>query len=129
MNHSIEARVPFLDHRLVEFAHNLPDNFLEKNGVNKLIMREAFKNLIPEEILNRRDKMGYTTPEENWVKHEKPDYFRQKIAESIDISHGIIKDSALIYFDRVVDGTSPFDYTYWRIILFAEWINKFNIKI
>lgn len=60
--HSIEARVPFLDHRLVEFNQNLPDNFLEQGGVTKRILRHAMRGLLPEDIRNRKDKMGFTTP-------------------------------------------------------------------
>jgi len=129
MSHSVEARVPFLDHRLVEFTYNLPDNFLERNGVNKLIMREALKTLLPEKTINRRDKMGYTTPEEKWVIQDNPALFRQKISECVDLSKGIIKPIALNYFDRIVKGKYPFDYTYWRLILFGEWIRKFNVGI
>ena len=72
MAHSVEARVPFLDHRLVEFTNSLPDEFLEKDGINKRVMREAMKSLIPEKIKNRKDKMGFITPEELWVKQENP---------------------------------------------------------
>lgn len=129
MAHSVEARVPFLDHRLVEFSYNLPDDFLEKNGVTKRVMRESMNSLLPESIKNRKDKMGFTTPEELWVKHENPSLFRAKISEAINASDGIIRPGALNYFDKVVDGSLPFDYTYWRLILFSEWIKKFQVKI
>lgn len=129
MAHSVEARVPFLDHRLVEFTYNLPDDFLEKDGINKRIMREALIDLLPDKIKNRKDKMGYITPEELWVKKENPAFFRQKIAEAITITDGIIKPEVLTYFDNVVNGSLPFDYTYWRIILFSEWIKKYQVNI
>lgn len=129
MANSVEARTPFLDHRLVEFAYNLPDDFLEKDGVNKRIMREAFDSLIPEQIKNRKDKMGFTTPEEMWVRKEKPTLFRKKLEEAIELTDGIVKPGALDYFDAVVNGKYKFDYTYWRLILFSLWIKKFSIKI
>jgi asparagine synthase (glutamine-hydrolysing) len=129
MAHSVEARVPFLDHRLVEFTYNLPDDFLEKDGITKRVMREAMTGLLPEKIKNRRDKMGYTTPEEHWVRNENPDVFRSKILEAINITNGIIKPEALKYFDSVLSGKLPFDYTYWRIILLGEWIKRFQIRI
>ena len=129
MAHSVEARVPFLDHRLVEFASSLPDDFLEKDGVNKRVMREAFDGLIPDIIKNRRDKMGFITPEEMWVRKENPAVFRKKIEEAVEVTNGIIKPGALRYFDQVVSGGQKFDYTYWRLILFSEWIKKFDIKI
>ena len=129
MANSVEARSPYLDHRLVEFAYNLPHNFLEKDGVNKRIMRESFKSIIPEQIKNRKDKMGFITPEEMWVRKENPTLFRNKLKEAIELTDGIIKPRALDYFDGVVDGKYKFDYTYWRLILFGLWINKFNIKL
>lgn len=129
MAHSVEARVPFLDHRLVEFAYNLPDNFLEKDGVTKRVMREAMNGLLPEKIKSRKDKMGFTTPEELWVKKENPALFRKKISEAITVTNSIIKPDALNYFDDVVSGKLAFDYTYWRLILFSEWVQKFQVKI
>lgn len=129
MAHSIEARVPLLDHRLVEFAYNLPDDFLEKDGVTKRVMREAMSGLIPDKIKNRKDKMGFTTPEELWVKKENPMFFRKKISEAINVTNGIIKPDALLYFDNVINEKYNFDYTYWRIILFSEWLQKFKIVL
>ncbi len=129
MAHSVEARVPFLDHRLVEFSYNLADDFLEKDGVTKRIMREAMNDLLPEEIKNRKDKKGFVTPEESWVKTENPILFRSKISEAVNMTDGIIKPEALKYFDRIVSGEVPFNYTYWRIIQFNEWIQKFKVKI
>lgn len=128
MAHSMEARVPFLDHRLVEFAYNLQDDFLEKDGITKRVMREAMTDILPEKIKNRTDKMGFTTPEEYWVKKENPTYFRAKISEAISISDGIIKPEALKYFDKILSGKIPFDYTYWRIILFSQWMQKFHVN-
>lgn len=129
MAHSIEARVPFLDHRLVEFAYSLPDDFLDKDGVTKRVMREAMDNLLPEKIKNRKDKMGFTTPEELWVKKEKPDFFRKWILEAISVTDGIIKPESVAYFDRLVKGEVPFDYTYWRMIMFSEWIKQFSVIV
>jgi hypothetical protein len=73
--------------------------------------------------------MGFITPEEKWVREDNPKMFRNKIVEAIAISKGIIKPEALSYFDRIVSGEIPFDYTYCRIILFAEWINCFKINL
>jgi asparagine synthase (glutamine-hydrolysing) len=131
MAHSVEARVPFLDHRLVEFTYNLPDDFLERDGVTKRVMREALSDLLPEKIKNRKDKMGFTSPEELWiwVKQINPALFRQKISEAVAITDGIIKPGALTYFDKLVDGKAPLDYTYWRLFFFSEWVKKFQVKI
>jgi asparagine synthase (glutamine-hydrolysing) len=129
MASSVEARVPFLDHRLVNFAYNLPDNFLDCNGVTKRVMRHAMSNLLPETIRDRKDKMGFATPEEHWVRNESSKLFRKGIAQTIDITNGLIKNDALLYFDKIVEGKVPFDYTYWRMILLGEWVKKFQLKV
>jgi asparagine synthase (glutamine-hydrolysing) len=70
MAHSIEARVPFLDYRLVEFFFKLPAEQKIHQGFNKVIMRKALKGIIPEEVRTRTDKMGFVTPERVWLTHE-----------------------------------------------------------
>lgn len=129
MANSVEARVPFLDHRLVEFCYNLPDDYLEKDGVTKRILREALKGILPVPVKERRDKMGFVTPEEKWVKNSNPEFFRTKIGDAVEITNKLIKPESIRYFDRMVAGKEPFDYTYWRLIIFSEWMQKFDIKI
>ncbi len=65
MYHSIEVRVPFLDHQLVEYLSALPPHFKLDKKVNKPLLVNGIKNLVPPEILNRR-KMGFTFPFEKW---------------------------------------------------------------
>jgi asparagine synthetase B (glutamine-hydrolysing) len=67
MAHSREVRLPFLDHRLVEFAFSLPDERLLRNGWTKWILREAFPDLVPSAIRERLDKVAYQTPEQRWL--------------------------------------------------------------
>lgn len=68
MAHGVEARLPFLDHQLVEFLLSLSPEKLIKNGVRKKIMRDALGSLLPLKILNRYDKLGFTTPQEIWME-------------------------------------------------------------
>lgn len=127
MAFSVEARVPFLDYRLIEFIYSLPSSFLDKNGVTKRILRDSMSGIIPDKIRDRKDKKGFITPEERWIKEDATSFFRKKVEEAVDGTMGIIKPGVLSYFDSVVSGKVPFDYTYWRIILFSEWMKKFNI--
>src|SRR5438105_3589136 len=62
MAHSIEARLPFLDHRLAEFAFSLPDNWKMRGPWNKFVLREAMAGRIPENVRKRADKMGFRVP-------------------------------------------------------------------
>ena len=70
MAHSREARVPFLDYRIMEFVMHLPEDFIIKKGMTKSILRDAVKNIIPPEIFQRRDKIGFATPEAEWLRDE-----------------------------------------------------------
>ena len=68
MAHSREVRLPFLDHNLVEFVFKLPDRFLVRDGWTKWIVREAFRDVVPPEISNRVDKVGYMPPQDRWLQ-------------------------------------------------------------
>lgn len=69
MAFSIEARVPFLDYRLVEFIFSLPDNMKIRKGLRKAVLRDAMKNIVPDSILERKDKIGFATAEFQWLNN------------------------------------------------------------
>jgi asparagine synthase (glutamine-hydrolysing) len=66
MHFSREVRLPFLDHRLVEFSLSLPDDSLFYRGESKWILRRAMRGIVPDPILDRRDKVGFATPWKQW---------------------------------------------------------------
>lgn len=66
MAFSIESRVPYLDYRLVEFAFGLPPEWKIDEGTTKVVLREAARGVIPEEVRTRTDKVGFATPEAKW---------------------------------------------------------------
>lgn len=129
MAHSVEARVPFLDHNLVEFSQCLDLDQLVSDNSPKAILVDSMVDILPEIVRKRKDKLGFLTPEERWVKHDFTNEFRILMEESIQSSKGIIKKDALVYFDRVVSGELPFDFTYWRIIAFGKWMKIFNVDL
>ncbi|MDE3249636.1 MAG: asparagine synthase (glutamine-hydrolyzing), partial [Bacteroidota bacterium] len=69
MMHSIESRLPFLDHRLVEFTTSLPDQFIIRKGATKAVLRSALKDILPPGIHNRHSKLGFPGPEEPLLAH------------------------------------------------------------
>jgi asparagine synthase (glutamine-hydrolysing) len=71
MFYSIEARVPFLDHRIVEKTLSLPPEQLIKNGTTKNILRESMIDILPEKIRKRQDKIGFETPEADWFRKDE----------------------------------------------------------
>ena len=82
MAHSREVRLPFLDHRLVEFVFRLPDQLLMRDGWTKWILREAFRGIVPAAITDRIDKLGYMPPQKRWLGNRAwPDVMVQQLAE------------------------------------------------
>lgn len=123
---SVESRTPFMDYRLVEFNLGLPEDFIYKRGVRKTILRDAMHGVIPAAIENRRDKMGFVTPEEVWMKGEGKEWFITEIDKACTQF-----DSTLLHADRVkqhvaemMAGKRQFDFMPWRIICFNKWYNS-----
>lgn len=82
MWHSIESRVPFLDHNLVERTLSLPSEDKIRNGTTKYFFREAMKGVLPEKIRLRQDKIGFATPSEEWFRSQNFKDFITEILSS-----------------------------------------------
>jgi asparagine synthase (glutamine-hydrolysing) len=67
MAFSREVRLPFLDHRLVEYGFGLPPDLLLNRAVTKVTLREAMRGIVPDEVLNRKDKLAYAPPQKKWI--------------------------------------------------------------
>lgn len=76
MANSLEVRAPFLDYRILEFSASLPSSYKIVGSQKKIILREAFKKLLPESILNRR-KQGFSVPLDSWFRNNLRDYARE----------------------------------------------------
>ena len=120
MRFSVESRVPFLTTSLADFAFSLPENYLLSDlGETKHIFRAAMRGLVPDEILDRRDKVGFATPEIEWLSQifsTSTDW----IIEDEEISflrHDVIRKE----FKRVLSGQAPFSMQAWRWINYYKW--------
>jgi asparagine synthase (glutamine-hydrolysing) len=126
MNFSVESRTPFSDdNALLDFAMNLPATFKIKNGVRKHILRDAAKNILPAQILNRTDKIGFQTPESEWLKSlvaEIPNLIESNINPFVDTKL-IKKDLASI----IRNPTSHESSRLLRFVFFSQWKKICNI--
>jgi len=77
MAHSVEARLPFLDYRLVELVFSLAPEWKLRGPLNKFVLREAMRERIPESVRARRDKMGFPTPAARWIANDLYPEFRR----------------------------------------------------
>ena len=69
MSYSVEVRLPFLDYKLVDYANSLPMNFKVKNHIGKYILRESVKDILPNEIYESKNKIGFAIPIDKIIKH------------------------------------------------------------
>lgn len=129
MAHSIESRVPFLDHRLVEFVLGLPDEFKLHRGITKRVQRAAMEGVLPEEVRDRTDKMGFVTPEESWMLDTMADEFERRIGVAVERSQGIVTAEAIALFRKMRRREVPFSFVPWRLISFGEWMHRFEVSI
>jgi asparagine synthase (glutamine-hydrolysing) len=77
MAHGIESRVPLLDHVLIEFAATIPADIKFKNGTLKNLLKSTYSNVLPKEIVNRRDKMGFPVPLKEWFANELKEFVNE----------------------------------------------------
>ena len=123
MAFTIESRLPFLDHRLVEYTYSLPFNFKIKNGITKYILRDSMKSITPDSILERTDKKGFTTPGEvKWLKGPLKNLLEISnliyINEICDIN---IVSKLIIDF---IEGNNKNASQIWRIVMLNEWLKQ-----
>lgn len=120
MRFSIESRVPFLTTDLADLLLTLPEHFLiAQNGETKHVFRAAMRGIVPDDVLDRKDKIGFATPEKDWLMGMAPT-IRNWLSVPIDLP--FINQSALLReFDQVVKGTKPFSWQVWRWVNFCRW--------
>ncbi len=119
---SVESRTPFMDYRLMEFNLGLPERFVYRDGVRKTILRKAMHNIIPASIENRKDKMGFVTPEEVWLKGEGKEWFLNAIDYACKAFPDIINAAELKdYVAAVMTGKEPFSTIPWRVASLGLW--------
>jgi asparagine synthase (glutamine-hydrolysing) len=129
MAHSIEARVPFVDYRVMEMALGLPDDAKLAGGVTKRVLRTGLENVLPPEVRDRTDKIGFATAEEHWLRRERPDDFRAALRRAIGASDGVLRASAMHLLEDVIGGRRPFSFLPWRMISFGAWMERFGVRV
>lgn len=129
MAFSVEARVPFLDYRVVELCINLPDSEKLGGGVSKSVLRRSMRGTVPDAILDRRDKLGFVTAERLWVTRDMAARFREELAEAVVLMREILSPAIIDRFDEVVAGHRAFDHRYWRAICAARWLRTFGVRL
>ena len=123
MRFAVEARVPFLDHRLVEAAAALPDRLRIDRGVTKIVLRRAATGLVPDEVRLDRRKIGFAVPQVAWMTAALP-AIRASLERSPAIEAGLLDRAgvaALLAMPVGPDGGSGL----WRALSIDRWLRRF----
>lgn len=127
MWYSIESRVPFLDHNIVERTLSLPSEKIINKATTKVILRKAMKGVLPEKIRNRQDKIGFATPWEKWFRTEN---FTKLISEILNSKsfreRGYLKPEKCIKaYQSHMDGKVNIAKEIWKWINLELWFREF----
>ena len=127
MTSSIENRVPFLSIPLVDFLLSLPETFFySDDGLTKNIFRDSMKGIVPNKILNRKDKIGFETPQQNWLLSNSSSI--KRIIKNSTIFNFIDKELLLIEFEKVIKGKKVFTSRVWRWLNFLRWADLLPVN-
>lgn len=124
---SLESRVPFLDHHLVEKVFSTSSHQIINKGMTKYILREAMKGIIPENIRTRQDKVGFETPEDEWFRTEKFKIFIYDLINSKKFANrgylNVKKVSNL--YKKHLDNKNNISKEIWKWINLELWFREF----
>jgi asparagine synthase (glutamine-hydrolysing) len=130
MAHSIEARVPFLDHRLVDFGLSLGTDALFDGPLTKVVLRDAMRDRLPPAVSDRRDKLGFATPEVDWLRGALRPAVEEGVEEAIQRFPDLLEPLATRAFrDGRLNSPGPMDSTLWRIASAGLWGREFRIAL
>jgi asparagine synthase (glutamine-hydrolysing) len=128
MAHGIEARVPFLDNDLLDYALALPSNYKVKLGQKKRILREALRGLVPDAILDR-PKTGFGVPYQSWLRGPLRDYMLSSIRAGRACRDGIIDfDSAFRLSSEHAEHRCDHGFLLWKTLNFSLWYDDYSVS-
>jgi asparagine synthase (glutamine-hydrolysing) len=130
MAHSIESRVPFLDYRLVELGLNLDPGHLSFKSTSRPLYRKALQQYLPEEIVNRKDKLGFSTPFSKWTKTILKDYILDNLLATNALIYEFADKTQLEHnLKNHFNGLKDYSWEIWRLLSLENILNLYKNKI
>jgi asparagine synthase (glutamine-hydrolysing) len=123
MAHGIESRVPFLDHPIVEFAATVPSNIKFKDGRMKHLLRNAMEFALPPSILNRKDKMGFPVPLNEWMRHELRDFVMDVMTTRASYERDFVDNRIVV---SNLENEPQFGRKIWGLLSLEIWQQEFH---
>ena len=125
MAHGLESRVPFLDHPLIEFAATVPADMKFKGGNMKHLLKQVFAKKLPDEIISRRDKMGFPVPIKEWFEHDLKDFAMDTFSNMAAKQRPYINSQALL---GNLGKEAKFSRKTWGLLSMELWYQQFHDK-
>jgi len=121
MHHSLEVRVPFLDHKLVEFCATIPPEMKMRWFKKKYLLKKAVKNLLPEKIIDHR-KQGFVGPMTQWLKTDLKAYMLETLSEKSLKRHDLFNRNVIeTILKEHLSGKEIHDTLIWSLLVFQKW--------
>lgn len=129
MAHSLEVRVPLLDHRFMETAASIPAEWKLRDGEGKWIFKRALRGLVPEEVLTRQ-KMGFSIPLDRWFRGALRPSFEERVLVPEAYVAGLFEGAALRrLWKEHQSGVRDHAYVLWAILMLEHWGRKFGGRL
>ncbi|MDA8138637.1 MAG: asparagine synthase (glutamine-hydrolyzing) [Desulfobacteraceae bacterium] len=121
MHHSLEVRVPFIDHKLLEFCAKIPPEMKIKGFQKKYLLKKSMRPLLPAQVIDHR-KQGFVGPMTQWLKHDLKEFtldmFSKKNIDAVGILHyPVVQDIVKAHFE----GKEIHDTLIWAMLIFQRW--------
>lgn len=125
MAHGLEARSPFLDHRLVEFCAALPAHFKVRAGQTKYLLKQAMRGVLPDRILDR-EKMGFGVPIDRWVREDCRDFVRDTLLSPRSLQRGYFRPERVReMIERRQSGACSYGSRVYALLMLELWHREY----
>ena len=119
---SLEARVPILDHHVVEFAMSLPSHLKIRQGTSKWILREAIQGVVPDSVLSK-PKQGFAVPLDKWLRNELSYRIKALLPRDNRLYEWLDHDAVRRIASEHLAGTRDHQATIWRLVVLDGWLS------
>jgi len=123
MHHSLEVRVPFIDHKFLEFCATIPVDVRMKGFQKKYLLKKATRPFLPKEVIDHR-KQGFIGPMTQWLKHDLKPYVLDTLTEKNLGKHGLLDFGIVnkVLYEHF-SGKEIHDTLIWSLLIFQKWFD------
>jgi len=127
MQHSLEVRVPFIDHKVMEFCATIPPEIRMKGFKKKYLLKKAMSGILAGEVITHR-KQGFVGPTSSWLKHDLKPYILETLTDVNLEKHGYVNAGTVRkLLEEHFSGKQIHDKLIWSLVVFQKWF-EFNIE-